>query len=161
MGDKKDSRAIDIPVDGYDDRTKTIFKYYRCKWYGCPCQKSGSSGRRFSGRSEALSSKERNSIEEERSAEERYAKTIELEKKMKEQRLKIVSVWECEKPELKKKRFCKKFKPYPYFIVYDFEAICKKIHEPQTDELTITAKHIPVSVAINDNLTKKTFFYYG
>ena len=77
---------------------------------------------------------------------------------MKEQRLKIVSVWECEKPELKKKRFCKKFKPYPYFIVYDFEAICKKIHEPQTDELTITAKHIPVSVAINDNLTKKPSF---
>ena len=158
VGDMKDSRAIDIPVDGYDERTKTIFKYYRCKWYGCPCQKSGSSGRRLSGRSEALSSKERNSIEEERSAEERYAKTIELEKKMKEQRLKIVSVWECEKPELKKKRFCKKFKPYPYFIVYDFEAICKKIHEPQTDELTITAKHIPVSVAINDNLTKKPSF---
>ena len=77
---------------------------------------------------------------------------------MKEQRLKIVSVWGCEKPELKKKRFCKKFKPYPYFIVYDFEAICKKIHEPQTDELTITAKHIPVSVAINDNLTKKPSF---
>ena len=145
VGDKKDSRAIDIPVDGYDERTKTIFKYYRCKWYGCPCQKR----------------KERNSIEEDRSADQKYAKTIELEKKMKEKRLKIVSVWECEKPELKKKRFCKKFKPYPYFIVYDFEAICKKIHEPQTDELTITAKHIPVSVAINDNLIKKTFFYYG
>ena len=145
VGDKKDSRAIDIQVDGYDDRTKTIFKYYRCKWHGCPCQKR----------------KERNSFQEDRNADKKYAKTIELEKKMKEQRLKIVSVWECEKPELKKKRFCKKFKPYPYFIVYDFEAICKKIHEPQTDELTITAKHIPVSVAINDNLTKKTFFYYG
>ena len=158
VGDKKDSRAIDIPVDGYDDRTKTIFKYYRCKWYGCPCQKSGSSERRLSGRSEALSSKERNSFQEDRSADQKYAKTIELEKKMKEQHLKIVSVWECEKPELKKKRFCKKFKPYPYFIVYDFEAICKKIHEPQTDELTITAKHIPVSVAINDNLTKKPSF---
>ena len=142
VGDKKDSRAFDIQVDGYDDRTKTIFKYYRYKWYGCPCQKR----------------KERNSIEEDRSADRKYAKTIELEKKMKEQRLKIVSVWECEKPELKKKRFCKKFKPYPYFIVYDFEAICKKIHEPQTDELTITAKHIPVSVAINDNLTKKPSF---
>ena len=142
VGDKKDSREIDIQVDGYDDRTKTIFKYYRCKWYGCPCQKR----------------KERNSFQEKRSAEERYAKTIELENKMKEKRLKIVSVWECEKPELKKKRFCKKFKPYPYFIVYDFEAICKKINEKQTDELTITAKHIPVSVAINDNLTKKPSF---
>ena len=54
---------------------------------------------------------------------------------MKEQGFKIVSVWECEKPELKKKRFCKKFRPYPYFIVYDFEAICQKINEKQTDEL--------------------------
>ena len=77
---------------------------------------------------------------------------------MKEQGFKIVSVWECEKHELKKKRFCKKFRPYPYFIVYDFEAICQKINEKQTDELTITAKHIPVSVAINDNLTKKPSF---
>ena len=77
---------------------------------------------------------------------------------MKKQGLKIVSVWECEKPELKKKRFCKKFRPYPYFIVYDFEAICQKINEKPTDELTITAKHIPVSVAINDNLTKKPSF---
>ena len=151
---EKGVHGINIPVDGYDSKTETIFKYYRCKQHGCPCQKSVSW-------SEALSSKESNTIEEERSADQKYAETIELEKKMKEQSLKIVSVWECEKPELKKKRFCKKFKPYPYFIVYDFEAISKKINEKQTDELTITAKHIPVSVAINDNLTKKTFFYCG
>ena len=142
-GKEKDSRAREIPVDGYEPKSNTIFQYHGCKWHGCPCRK------------------ERNSLEEALIAEQRYAKTIELEKKMKEQGFKIVSVWECEKPELKKKRFCKKFRPYPYFIVYDFEAICQKINEKQTDELTITAKHIPVSVAINDNLTKKTFFYCG
>ena len=146
-GKEKNSHAREIPVDGYEPESNTIFQYHGCKWHGCPCQKR----------------KERNSLEEERIAEERsadqrYAKTIELEKKMKEQGFKIVSVWECEKPELKKKRFCKKFRPYPYFIVYDFEAICQKINEKQTDELTITAKHIPVSVAINDNLTKKPSF---
>ena len=133
--DYEEDREKEIPVDGYEEATKTIFQYYGCKWHGCPCQK------------------ERNSLEE-----ERYAKTIELEKKMKEQHLKIISVWECEKPELKKMRFKKKFRPYPYFIVYDFEALCKKIHEPQTEELTITAKHIPVSVAVNDNFTKKPSF---
>ena len=133
--DDEEDRKKEIPVDGYESESNTIFQYHGCKWHGCPCRK------------------ERNSLEE-----ERYAKTIELEKKMKKQGFKIVSVWECEKPELKKKRFCKKFKPYPYFIVYDFEAICKKINENQTDELTITAKHIPVSVAINDNLTKKPSF---
>ena len=141
-GKEKDSRAREIPVDGYEPESNTIFQYHGCKWHGCPCRKR----------------KERNSLEEELIAEQRYAKTIELEKKMKEQGFKIVSVWECEKPELKKKRFCKKFRPYPYFIVYDFEAICQKINEKQTDELTITAKHIPVSVAINDNLTKKPSF---
>ena len=139
---KKGVHGINIPVDGYDSKTETIFKYYRCKQHGCPCQKK----------------KESHTIEEERRADQKYAETIELEKKMKEQRLNIVSVWECEKPELKKKRFCKKFKPYPYFIVYDFEATSKKINEKQTDELTITSKHIPVSVAINDNLTKKPSF---
>ena len=141
-GKEKDSRAREIPVDGYEPKSNTIFQYHGCKWHGCPCQKR----------------KERNSLEEALSAEQRYAKTIELEKKMKEQGFKIISVWECEKPELKKKRFCKKFRPYPYFIVYDFEAICQKINEKQTDELEITAKHIPVSVAINDNLTKKPSF---
>ena len=146
-GKEKNSHAREIPVDDYEPKSNTIFQYHGCKWHGCPCQKR----------------KERNSLEEEliaeeRSAEQRYAKTIELEKKMKEQGFKIVSVWECEKPELKKKRFCKKFRPYPYFIVYDFEAICQKINEKQTDKLEITAKHIPVSVAINDNLTKKPSF---
>ena len=141
-GKEKNSHAREIPVDGYEPKSNTIFQYHGCKWHGCPCQKR----------------KERNSLEEERSADQRHAKTIELEKKMKEQGFKIVSVWECEKPELKKKRFCKKFRPYPYFIVYDFEAVSQKITEKQTDELTITAKHIPVSVAINDNLTKKPSF---
>ena len=77
---------------------------------------------------------------------------------MKEQGFKLISVWECEKPELKKMRFKKEFRPYPYFIVYDFEAILEKMNEPQTEELTITSKHVPVSVAINDNLTNEPVF---
>ena len=125
----------DIPVDGYEPESKTIFQYYGCKWHGCPCQK------------------ERNSLEE-----ERYTKTIDLEKKMKEQEFNLISVWECEKPELKKMRFKKEFRPYPYFIVYDFEAILEKMNETQTEELRITSRHVPVSVAINDNLTNEPVF---
>ena len=82
---------------------------------------------------DALARKERNSLDE-----ERYSKTIDLGKRMEEQGFKIVSVWECEKPELKKMRFKKEFIPYPYFIVYDFEAILEKMNETQTEELTIT-----------------------
>ena len=129
IGEKK------IFVDGYVPKTRTIFQYYGCKWHGCPCRK------------------ERNSLDE-----ERYSKTIDLEKKMKEQGFKLISVWECEKPELKNMIFEKEFRPYPYFIVYDFEALHKKINDPQTEELTITSKHVPVSVAINDNLTNEPVF---
>ena len=122
-------------VDGYVPKTRTIFQYYGCKWHGCPCRK------------------ERNSLDE-----ESYSKTIDLEKKMKEQGFKLISVWECEKPELKNMILEKEFRPYPYFIVYDFEALHKKMDEPQTEELTITSRHVPVSVAINDNLTNEPVF---
>ena len=128
--DDEEDRKKEIPVDGYEPESNTIFQYHGCKWHGCPCRK------------------ERNSLEE-----ERYTKTIELEKKMKDQHLKIISVWECEKPVLKKMRFKKEFRPYPYFIVYDFEAIQEKVNIKQTEELTINSKHVSVSVAINDNLT--------
>ena len=94
-----------IFVDGYEPKTRTIFQYYGCKWHGCPCQKSGSSGR---------------------SPEKSYSKTIELREKMKEQGFKLISVWECEKPELKNMILEKEFRPYQYFIVYDFEALHKK-----------------------------------
>ena len=133
--DEKSVWVAKIPVDGYEPESKTIFQYYGCKWHGCPCQK------------------ERNSLEK-----ERYSNTIDLEKKMKEQDFNLVSVWECEKPELKKMRFKKEFRPYPYFIVYDFEALHKKMNEPQTEELTIASRHVPVSVAINDNLTNEPVF---
>ena len=32
------------------------------------------------------------------------------------------------------------------------------MNEPQTEELTITSRHVPVSVAINDNLTNEPVF---
>ena len=47
----------------------------------------------------------------------------------------IVSVWECEKPQLKRKRLKRKFIPYPYFIVDDFEALPEKINHQQTEDL--------------------------
>ena len=124
-----------IFVDGYEPKTRTIFQYHGCKWHGCPCQK------------------ERNSLDE-----KKYSKTIELQEGMKEQGFKLFSVWECEKPELKKMELEKEFRPYPYFIVYDFEALHKKMDEIQTEELVITSRHVPVSVAINDNLTNEPVF---
>ena len=70
----------------------------------------------------------------------------------------VVSVWEWQKPELSRKKLKRKFIPYPYFIVYDFEALLEKINEQQTEDLTINSKHVPLSVAINDNLTNTPTF---
>ena len=51
----------------------------------------------FRTKSEALGSKERNSLDE-----KSYSKTIDLGEKMKEQGFKHISVWECEKPVAEK-----------------------------------------------------------
>ena len=65
-----------------------------------------------------------------------------------------MSIWECEKPILKKVSFEKEFTPYPHFIVYDFEAILAPLNEHPTDDLTYLSRHKPISVAIHDILSK-------
>ena len=85
-------------------------------------------------------------------------KAIRLEETMKKRGYSVVSVWECQKPELSRNKLKKKFVPYPYFIVYDFEAHVEKINEQQTEDLTICSKHVPLSVAVNDNLTNTPTF---
>ena len=38
VNDEEEDREKEIPVDGYEEATKTIFHYYGCKWHGCPCR---------------------------------------------------------------------------------------------------------------------------
>ena len=70
----------------------------------------------------------------------------------------VISVWECEKPQMTKNLTEKQFTPYPYFIVYDFEAMLKKLNQNKTEDLTIDNLHIPISFAVNDNLTNTPSF---
>ena len=58
----------------------------------------------------------------------------------------------------KKARFEKKFTPYPYFIVYDFEAISTPLNEHPTNDLTYLSSHIPISVAVHDTLSKEPVY---
>ena len=58
----------------------------------------------------------------------------------------------------KKARFEKKFTPYPYFIVYDFEAISTPLNEHPTNDLTYLSSHIPISVAVRDTLSKEPVY---
>ena len=61
-------------------------------------------------------------------------------------------------PILKKVRLEKKFTPYPHFIVYDFEAILAPLNEHPTDDLTYLSRHIPISVAVHDTLSKEPLY---
>ena len=69
-----------------------------------------------------------------------------------------MSTWECEEPILKKVRFEKKFTPYPHFIVYDFEVILALLNEHPRDDLTYLSRHIPISLAIHDTLSKQPVY---
>ena len=67
----------------------------------------------------------------------------------------LASTWECEEPILRKVWFEKELKPYPHFIVYDFQAILELLNEPPTADLTYLSRHIPISVATHDTLSKE------
>ena len=67
----------------------------------------------------------------------------------------LVLAWECEKTTLKKVWFEKKFMLYPHFIVYGFEAIIAPLNEQPKDDFTYLSRHIPISKAIHDTLSKK------
>ena len=69
-----------------------------------------------------------------------------------------MSTWESEEPILKKVRFEKKFTPYPHFIVYDFEVILALLNEHPRDDLMYLSRHIPISVAIHDTLSKQPVY---
>ena len=45
--------------------------------------------------------------------------------------------------------------PYLHFIVHDFEAILAQLNEHPTDDLTYLLRHIPISVAVHDTLSKE------
>ena len=73
----------------------------------------------------------------------------------------VVLVWECSHPELSTCQLNREFRPYPHFIVYDFEAKLLKEDLSVTSDLMINSSHIPISVAINDSLTRELIFLHN
>ena len=59
---------------------------------------------------------------------------------------------------IKKVWFEKKFTPYPYSMVYDFEATLAPLNEHPTEDLTYLSRHIALSVAIHDTLSKEPVY---
>ena len=70
----------------------------------------------------------------------------------------MVSVWECQNPELSRKHLQREFVPYPHHIVFDFETSLRMLNLGLTFDLKIDCSHIPISVAINDSLINEPIF---
>ena len=125
-------QEVEIMVDGYDPQSSTVYQFHGCKWHGCPCQGVPN--------------------------DPRYKRTLNRDAFIRDLGCNVISVWECQNPELSQCHLKREFIPYPYFIVFDFEASLTRLNSHQTDDLTIDSQHIPVSVAINDNLTNQPIF---
>ena len=68
---------------------------------------------------------------------------------------KLVKIWKCKDLGGSKTFLDHEFRPYPHFIVYDFEARMEPLDRKSTDDLTYIAKHVPVSVSIHDTLNEE------
>ena len=64
----------EILVDAFDSETLTVYRFHGCKWHGCPC---------IAG-----------------STNDKYQKTLDLENQIRSLGCNVVSVWECENPEV-------------------------------------------------------------
>ena len=122
-------------VDGYEPVTKTVYEYHGCKWHGCTCQP------------------ERTNMDR-----NRYAATKEKERVIRSLGYNLVTAWECEKPPKAKRYFRKEFRPYPHYVVFDFEALLEVMNQRQTKDLLYVSRHVPVSVAIHDSLSSSPTF---
>ncbi|XP_057316834.1 uncharacterized protein LOC130657857 [Hydractinia symbiolongicarpus] len=116
-----------ICKDGYEPQTRTVYEYHGCKWHRCPCQ--GTNTNKY-----------------------RYTATKSKEEGIRKLGYNLVTVWECESPPKARRYVKKKFRPYPHYIVFDFEALMLPLNQRQTSDLTYISEHVPVSVAIHDSL---------
>ena len=139
LNKKGGKEPVSFLVDGYEPKTNTVYQFHGCHWHG------------------HTSLKDRT-----RRQQKRYKDTCQIDRLIKnngwDTKYKLVSTWEYEEPILKKVRFEKNFTPYPHFTVYDFEAIMAPLNEHPTDDLTYLSRHIPISVAVHDTLSKEPVY---
>ena len=139
LNDKGEKEPASFLIDGYEPETNTVYQFHGCHWHGHTCLKNRT-----------------------KRQQKRYEDTCQIDWLIEnngwDTKYNLVSTWECEEPILKKVRLEKKFTPYPHFIVYDFEAILAPLNEHPTDDLTYLSRHIPISVAVYDTLSKEPVY---
>ena len=125
--------------DGYEPETNTVYQFHGCHWHGHTCLKNRP-----------------------QKQQKRYEDTCQIDWLIEnngwDTKYNLVSTWECEELILKKVRLEKKFTPYPHFILYDFEAILALLNEHPTNDLAYLSRHIPITVAAHDTLSKESVY---
>ena len=117
LDDKSKQTPAYFSVDGYGTETNRVYQFHGCHWHGHTCIKNRTKRQGL-----------------------RYKDTCNIEwltaNNGRDTKHNVVSAWGFEKPILKMVWFDKEFTPYPYFIVYDSEAIVAPLNEHPTDHLT-------------------------
>ena len=140
LNDKSKKAPVTFLVDGYEPETKTVYHQFHGRhWHGHTCLKNRA-----------------------KRQQKRYKDTCQIDWLIKnngwDTRYDLVSTSKCEEQILKKAWLEKEFTPYPNFIVYDFEAILAPLNKHLTDNLTYLSRHMPISVAIHDTLSKEPVY---
>ena len=74
----------EVLVDRYNPETSNIYQFYGCLWHGCPCLGS---------------------------ANNKYQNTLSMKNRILSLGQNVISVWECENPELTRMHLQKEFVP--------------------------------------------------
>ena len=139
LNDKGEKEPESFLVDRYEPETNAVYQFHGCHWHGHTCLKNRT-----------------------KRQQKRYEDTCQIDWLIEnngwDTKYNLASNWECEEPIFKKVRLEKEFMPYPHFVVYDFEAILAPLNEHPTEYLTYLSRHIPISVAAHDTLSKEPVY---
>ena len=136
LNDKGEKEPASFQIDGYEPETNTVYQFHGCHWHGHAWLKNRT-----------------------KRQQKRYEDTRQIDWFIENNgwntKYNLVSTWECEGPILKKVRLEKEFTSYSHFVVYDFEVILAPLDEHPTDDLTYLSRHIAISDAVHDTLSKE------
>ena len=139
LNDKNEKEPAHFLVDGYEPETNTVYQFHGCHWHGHTCLKNRT-----------------------KRQQKRYEDTRQIDWLIEnngwDTNYNLASTRECEEPILKKVRLEKEFTSYPHFIVYEFEAILAPPDEHPTEDLTYLSRHIAISAAVHDTLSKEPVY---
>ena len=128
-------------VNGYHQKSKTVFQYHGCIWHGCP--------KCFPYRNKRIP-------EREKTFEEAFQATSLRTQKLRQLGYDVVEAWDCEVEKIFAELPQLQTRSYPHTIFYDFETFGDKNKKNNpTAFFTIEDAHVPISVSVGDTLKRE------